>query len=125
MTLGRFDRQGAVRVAVGRVTRPTSVRYGIFGSKTFKASGDKIPYAKPAMKTLARVRGAIRAKVRTIASIRKHLRTRKKSVRGVRANLDLRRAGEKRGDLTSVDGRRRPAPRRPLSYGPGRNRSGS
>jgi hypothetical protein len=99
MLLGRFDRRGRLRVSLGRLTRRSSVRYRIFGSEPprFRPDAgplDEISYGKPAIQTVKRVRGSIRARVRLLAKVRKGLReTSRRTVRNVSAQVDVQGAG--------------------------------
>lgn len=107
MLLGRFDRRGRLRVSLGRLTRRSSVRYRIFGSEPprFRPDAgplDEIGYGKPAIQTVKRVRGSIRAKVRLLAKVRKGLReTSRRTVRNVSAQVDVQGAGGAE-DVTTV-----------------------
>ena len=105
MTLGRFDRMGRLRVSLGGLARRSSVRYRIVGSEPpwFPPNAgprDRIAYGKPAVQTVKRVRGPIRAEVRLLAKVRKGLReTSRKTVRNVSAHVDVQGAG----DVTTVN----------------------
>jgi hypothetical protein len=107
MVLGRFDRKGRLRVSLGRLTRRSTVRYRILGSEPPRfppnaGPRDEIVYGKPAIQTVKRVRGPIRAKVRVLAKVRKGLReTSRKTVRNISAQVDVQGAGAAE-DVTTV-----------------------
>ena len=104
MKLGTFDRKGRVRVTLGRVARPSAVRYRLVGPEPPKLSPNasprhQIPYGKPAIQAIKRVKGKIRAKVKLLASVRKALRkTPRRSIGNASAHVDVLGAG----DVTTV-----------------------
>jgi len=107
MTLGRFDRMGRLRVSLGRLMRRSSVRFRIVGSEPPRFAPnagprDEIAYGKPAVQTVKRVRGPIRAEVRLLAKVRKGLReTSRRTVRNVSAHVDVQGSGAA-ADVTTV-----------------------
>jgi hypothetical protein len=104
MTVGTFGDTGAIRMAVGRVSRPTRVRIGMSGPKppglNSTSVRNQVPYT--AFKVLPRIAGAVRTTVTPVASVRRRLRTRRTAVRNVFVTMQLSAPGLPAGDRTSL-----------------------
>jgi Ca2+-binding RTX toxin-like protein len=104
MTLGTFGDTGAIRLAVGRVSRPTRVRIRMTGPAppglNSTSPNFQVPYA--AIKVLPRITGAVRTTINPVSSVRRRLRTRRAAVRRVVVQMDLSAPGQQTADRTSL-----------------------